>query len=162
MRRPALMSAGLIAFAGPALAQTGGSLLITGLAGQTETLSAADIAKRPHVQVTLTHNGVPKVYSGPLLTDLLRNVDAPLGEKLHGPALSDVVVATAADKYHVVLSLGELDAGLHPGARVILADAVDGELLDAHEGPFRLVVDGDARPARSAHSVVEIDLKHVP
>jgi len=43
-----------------------------------------------------------------------------------------------------------------------LADQADGKPLDPKEGPFRLVVDGDLKPARSARSVVEIDLKHLP
>jgi hypothetical protein len=139
-----------------------GSIRIAGLSGQSETLSAAEIAKLPHAHVALTHNDVATDYSGPLLSDLLRDVGAPLGVRLHGSGVNDVVFVTAADKYRVVLTLAEVDPGFHRGAKVILADLADGKPLSAKEGPFRLVVDGDLKPARSAYGVVAIELKHLP
>ncbi len=139
-----------------------GSVVVRGLAGQTETLTAADIAKLPHAHVTLDHMGATADFSGPLLSDLLRDVGAPMGVRLHGSGVNDVVFVTAADKYRVVLSLGEVDPSFHRGAKVILADQADGKPLPPKEGPYRLVVDGDLKPSRSAYSVVAIELKHLP
>ena len=139
-----------------------GTVVVRGLTGQGESLAAADIAKLPHEHVVLVHGDQTTDFSGPLLSDLLRDVGAPMGVRLHGSGVNDVVFVTAADKYRVVLSLAEVDPSFHKGAKVILADQADGEPLPAKEGPYRLVVDGDLKPARSAYSVVAIELKHLP
>ncbi len=148
--------------AAEAAAPAPGVLTLHGLDGQSLTLTAAQLAARPHQMVELTHDGKTVAYSGPVLSDLLREVDAPMGPRMHGPAVDDVLFVTAADKYRVVLTLAEVDPGMHKGAKVILADQADGKPLDAREGPFRLVVDGDLKAARSERSVVEIELKHLP
>ena len=139
-----------------------GTVVVRGLNGQSETLTAADIAKLPHEHVTLDHNGQTTDFSGPLVSDMLRDVGAPLGVRLHGSGVNDVVYVTAADKYRVVLSLAEVDPSFHKGAKVILADLADGKPLPPKEGPYRLVVDGDLKPSRAAYSVVLIELKHLP
>ncbi len=139
-----------------------GTVVLSGLGGKTETLTAADIAKLPHEQVSLPHGDKTTVYSGPRLDDLLRDIDVPMGARIHGTGVNDVLFVTGADKYRVVLSLAEVDPSFHKGARVILADQADGKPLDAHDGPFRLVIDGDLKPSRSVHSVVAIELKHLP
>ncbi len=139
-----------------------GTVVVVGLAGQHETLSAADVARLPHAHVTLSHNDQTTDYAGPLLSDLLRDVGAPLGVRMHGSGVNDIVFVTAADRYRVALSLAEVDPGFHKDAKVILADQADGKPLPPKEGPFRLVVDGDLKPSRSAYSVVAIELKHLP
>ena len=139
-----------------------GTVVLTGLGGKTETLTAADIAKLPHEQVSLPHGDKTTVYSGPRLDDLLRDIGVPMGSRIHGTGVNDVLFVTGSDKYRVVLSLAEVDPSFHKGARVILADQADGKPLDAHDGPFRLVIDGDLKPSRSVHSVVAIELKHLP
>ncbi len=139
-----------------------GTVVLTGLGGKTETLTQADIAKLPHEQVSLPHGDKITVYSGPRLDDLLRDIDVPMGSRIHGTGVNDVLFVTGSDKYRAVLSLAEVDPSFHKGARVILADQADGKPLDAHDGPFRLVIDGDLKPSRSVHSVVAIELKHLP
>ena len=159
---PAVSPASAAMVGAPPVGVAPGSVVITGLAGRSETLTAADVAKLPHAHVRLTHDGATTDYAGPLLSDLLRDVGAPLGVRLHGSGVNDVVFVTAADKYRVVLSLAEVDPSFHKGAEVILADQADGGPLPAKQGPFRLVVDGDMKPARSAYAVVSIELKHLP
>ena len=139
-----------------------GSVVLRGLAGRTETLSAAQIAKLEHEQVSVDHAGRTVVYSGPDVADLLRDVGAPFGNKLHGEGVNDVVFVTGGDRYRAVLTLPEVDASFHKGARVILADRADGKPLDAHDGPYRLVIDGDLKPSRSVHGVVLIEVRHLP
>lgn len=139
-----------------------GSVMLQGLAGQAETLGPGDIAKRPHVSVPVEHDGRTVVYSGPTLDDLLRDVGAPFGNRIHGQGVNDVVFVTGSDRYRVVLTLPEVDPSFHRGARAILADQADGRPLDAHEGPYRLVVEGDLKPSRSVHGVVAIAVKHLP
>ncbi len=57
----------------------------------------------------------------------------------------------------MVLTLPEVDPSFHKGARVSWPIKPP----DDHGGPFRLVIDGDL-PSRSVHSVVAIELKHLP
>ena len=141
---------------------TPAGIVIHGLSGQVVTLTPADLARLPHAHVTLTHMGRTSDYAGPEVALLLRQVDAPLGALMHGAAVADVVLLTASDDYRVALSLGEVDPELRPGARVILADQEDGRALPPDEAPFRLVIEGEAKPARDVHSVVSIELKHLP
>lgn len=88
-------------------------------------------------------------------------VGAPQGQALRGPALADVLIVTAQDGYRVALSLAGVDPAISP-QRTIIADRKAGQPLDPHEGPFRLVVEGDKRPARSARQVVSVELKAEP
>ena len=57
----------------------------------------------------------------------------------------------------VAFTLAELDPAV--GARrVLLADALDGNPLGAEQGPWRLVVPDDKRPARWARQVKSVTL----
>jgi hypothetical protein len=147
----------LAVLCGPAAAQ---SVSVTGVGGRAQALTAAVLAKLPHETVVLNDHGETTAFSGVSLRVLAAMAGAPEGEALRGPALSTVIVVGANDGYRVVLTLAEIDPGL--GARrAILADAADGQALDARQGPFRLVVEGDKRPARSARNVVSIVLRVV-
>jgi hypothetical protein len=129
--------------------------------GPARTLTADEIAKLPHVQLTLSEHGAKAVYDGVPLSELTRMAGAPQGEALRGPALAQVVLVSAADGYRVALALAETDPAMRAD-RVVLADRRDGKPLDAHEGPFRLIVEGDKRPARSARNVISIELRPLP
>ena len=87
-----------------------------------------------------------------------RNWARLVGDALRGKALANYVVAMGSDGYKSVLALGEIDPSFHPG-EVIVADTMDGKPLDAHGGPFKLVVTEDKHPARSVRNLVEIDLR---
>jgi hypothetical protein len=125
-------------------------------------LSVPDFKLLPHIRVGLhnSHTNANEMYSGVRLADLLSKMGAPLGNELRGEALADYIVATGADGYKVVLALGEVDPAFHPG-EVIVADAMNGKPLDAHSGPFKLIVTEDKRPARSVRNLVSLELKAV-
>ncbi len=125
---------------------------LTGLSGQSLTLTPADIAAMPHVAATLTLDGTTKTCSGVPLTLLLRRVGAPVEKALRGPELADAVIVDSNDGYRVVLALAETDS-LFRTDKIILADRCDGAPLPAGVGPYRLVVEGDRRPARAARMV---------
>jgi hypothetical protein len=138
------------------------SVTLRGPAGQTRQVSAADLAAMPHQSANLANeHGPPKRYDGVPLTDLLQSVGAPAGKALHGPALADVVVVSAGDGYRVVLGLAETDPGVRT-EKILLADRVEGGPLPATEGPFRLVIEGDLRPVRSARMVTAIGVQTAP
>ena len=145
--------------AGAVGAQT---VTITGLDGQAKTLGAADLASMPRVQADLKReDGGVVHYEGVALSQLLLTVGAPSGHALRGPEMADIVVVSSKDGYRVALALSDIDPGFaaHP---VILADKADGAALTATDGPFRLVVGGDARAARSARMVTAIKLERAP
>jgi hypothetical protein len=152
MFRPLLAAAILAVFASPALAQ---SLALVGPDGQAVTLSAAELAALPRQSVTFAGHGEAHVYEGPLLIDVVAKAGAPTGQALRGPALATVALVEAADGYKVAFGLAEADPGTRAN-RIILADRADGEALGAKDGPFKLVVEGDLRPARSARMVSRI------
>ena len=126
----------------------------------TETLTPAQLAALPHTALTVEngHTHKSETYSGVPLIDLLAKAGAPIGADVKGKALSMYVVATGSDSYKAVLALAEAEPDFHPGV-ILVADQLDGKPLDAKEGPFKLVVGEDQRPARSVHNLVKIELK---
>ena len=136
------------------------ALTLTAPAHDPAQISAADLKAMPHLTITIhnSHSNADETYSGVRLSDLLAKVGAPLGSELHGKALANYIVATGSDGYKSVLALGEVDPSFHPG-EVMVADAMDGKPLDAHSGPFKLVVTENKRPARSVRNLVSIELK---
>jgi hypothetical protein len=138
------------------------TLTVTGLAGQVVTFSAADIAALPHQPITLQlEGGKSEACEGAPLSLLLAKVGAPQGKALRGPEMADMVEIGAADGYRVALALAETDPTVRPN-RVILADRCGGARIAAPEGPFRLVVEGDLRPARSAREVTSVTVLRLP
>jgi hypothetical protein len=136
------------------------TLHISGTGLTPATISIVDFKSLPHKTVNF-HNGhtnTDEAYSGVLLTDLLAKCGAPTGMQLHGKPLSDYIVATGSDGYKAVLALAETDPSFHPGD-VIVADSMNGKPLDAKEGPFKLIVTEDKRPARSVHNLVSVELR---
>jgi hypothetical protein len=122
------------------------------------TLDSAALAAMPRTTVQAgAHGAAPSAWEGVAMLDLLRRADAPEGLALRGRALASFVRVTASDGYQVVFSLGELDAAFG-ATKVILADRHEGKPLEAKEGPFRLIVPGDSRPARWEHGVISIEV----
>lgn len=153
MRLLALAGLAAALLASPALAQ---SVALKGPDGQTASLSAADLAAMPHVSLTVTQHGKTSTYEGVLLGEILTKVGAASGKAIHGPEMATVVKVSASDGYQVVLGLAETDPGTRAD-KIILADRADGAPLK-EDGPFRLVVGGDLRPARSARMVQSIQV----
>ena len=131
----------------PAVRADAQDLALTGLAGQAVTLTVQVEGK------TTTFRGVP-------LSALLASVDAPSGKALKGKDLADLVLVSARDGYTVALALAETDPLMRKD-QIILADSADGQPLADAMGPYRLVVEGDLRAARSERMVVAIALRRL-
>ncbi len=132
---------------------------VTGLAGQKLEFGAADIDALPHQPVTLQlEGGKSEACDGVALNAILAKVGAPQGKALRGMDMADVVEVGAADGYRVALALAETDPLMRPSPVVFLADRCNGGPIVAPEGPYRLIVVGDGRPARSARQVTSITL----
>jgi hypothetical protein len=125
------------------------TLRISGTAIQSTELSAKDMAQMPRLSLDIQepHHGEMQHYEGVRLSDLLAKAGVPLGDKLRGRAMATYVLARASDGYAVVYSLAELDPAMTDN-RIMVADRMNGKSLDSKEGPFKVVVPGDKRPAR--------------
>jgi hypothetical protein len=135
-------------------------LALKGLAGQSVTVTAADLAAMPHVTLTVSVEGKTHTYDGVPLTLLLARVGAPSGKALKGADLSDVALVSAKDGYVVAVALAETDPLVRKD-QIILADKADGAPMPDGVGPYRLVVEGDQRGARLARMVVSIELRQL-
>ena len=135
-------------------------LTLKGPAGQSVTVTPADLAAMPHVTLTLSVEGKTHTYAGVPLTDLLARVGAPSGKALKGADLSDVVLVSAKDGYVVALALAETDPLVRKD-QIILADKSDGAARPDGLGPYRLVVEGDQRGARLARMVVGVEVRQL-
>lgn len=121
-------------------------------------IDAASFAAMNQVKVKVkANNGMEHTYTGVLLYDLINQADAIPNKQLKGKALTKYVLVTAADGYQIVIALPEFDPAFND-KQIILANKEDDEALAANFGPYRLIVPGDKRPARSAMRVVSIDV----
>jgi len=126
-----------------------GKLAVDGDVAKPITLTLADLAKMPHETATLSEpDGTKVAYDGVPLLEILKKAGVPFGKEMRGKALAGYLLAGASDGYQVVFSLGELDPATGP-THVIVADHHDGQPLTGKQGPIRLVVSTDKRPARS-------------
>jgi DMSO/TMAO reductase YedYZ molybdopterin-dependent catalytic subunit len=157
--RPLLSGLALLAalIVTPGLAD---DLRLTGPAGQIATLTAAEFAALPHVDLSVTLEGKTLAFQGVPLSILLAKVGAPQGETLRGKAMGDVVLVSAKDGYVVALALADTDAKMRK-EQVILADRMNGAPLPDNAAPYRLVVEGDLRAARTARMVTAIAVRHL-
>ena len=125
--------------------------------GKKIALTAADLAAMPRISATVTIHGTATKYDGVLLRDILHRASAPSGDELKGKALATVLLVTARDGYQVAFTLAELDDA-YSHQRVMVADTANGAKIPADQGPFRLIVPDDAKPARSVRMLSRIQL----
>lgn len=120
-------------------------------------IASADLAKLPRRPAVLNDHGKRINYEGALLRDVLAIGGLDLSKELRGKQLSSYVVALATDNYEVVYALAELDPTVMDSG-IVLADKREGHPLAADEGPLRIIVPTDKRPARSIKMLREIDV----
>ena len=151
----------MLALAAVFLLTTGASaqdLKVTVAGRDSVILTPAEVKALPRAKATITVKGQPVVYEGAVLHEVLLKAGVVSGERLMGRYLNQIVIARAADGYSSILSIAETDP-VYRANPVVLADTVNGHPLDAREGPYRMVVDGDLRPSRSPRAVVSLEVK---
>lgn len=158
----------LIAFATAprASAQSAGALPMLKIGGSVSTpltLSIADLKGMPRkaLKVTNAHDKKAEVYEGVLLSDLFQKAGAPMGHQLRGATMTTYVLAEAADGYRVIFSMAELDSDFADSDSIV-ADTLDGAPLGANEGPFKLVIPHDKRPARWVRMLQSLTVSQLP
>jgi hypothetical protein len=139
------------------LRQSAATVELVGLSGQRRSVGAAELARMPHIEATVSSHNVQGKYRGVPLGELLRLVDRPAGPALRGKALATAISVEAADGYRVAFGLAEVDSG-YTDKVIFLADTKNGAPLDTTEGPFRLIVPDEKRPARWVRQVIRIRL----
>jgi DMSO/TMAO reductase YedYZ molybdopterin-dependent catalytic subunit len=121
------------------------------------TLDAKTLAGMPHEEVTAAaHDEPASQWRGVKLEDVLSKVGVSLDKPLRGKALASFIRVSGADGYQVVFGLADLDATLGH-TQVLLIDTRNGKPLDK-DGPLRLLVPGDKRPARWVRNVTSIEV----
>jgi hypothetical protein len=131
-------------------------------AGKTIAFQSADLAAQPHQDVKAYdfHEKMDHVYSGVPVRDLLEKDGVVFGEKLRGKSLRLVVLVHCSDHYDIAFALAELDDAFN-SRTILLVDRQDGHPLPEGQGPLRLVVPGDKRPARWARMVTSLEVVSV-
>jgi hypothetical protein len=126
---------------------------------RTLELTAAEFAALPRTDLKALepHEKKERTYSGVAVRDLLARLDAPLGDRLRGPALTTGVLVRCRDHYTVLYALAEFDTAFSTRT-ILLADREDGAAPPPSAAPLRLVAPGDTRGARWARQVASIEL----
>jgi len=91
--------------------------------------------------------------------EILRLAGAKLGDPLRGKEMPTYVLVGAADGYHVVFALPELDPGFTDRV-IFLTDLRDGQPLSTVEGPLRIIVPHEKRQARWVRQVTSLTVLH--
>jgi DMSO/TMAO reductase YedYZ molybdopterin-dependent catalytic subunit len=103
-------------------------------------------------------DGNDHTYAGVLLSDILQKAGVTLGKDLRGENLTKYVLVEASDGYQVVFALAELDKDF-TNRQIILATQIDGKALAAGDGPFRIIVQDEKKPARCIKQVTAIKIQ---
>jgi len=136
--------------------KTTATVKIGGEVAKPLSISIADLQKMPRINVNRKdRDNKGHQYSGVLLSALLANSGATTGKELRGENLTKYVIVEASDGYQVIFSLAELDAEFSDN-KIILADTIDSSPLAPADGPFRIIVQNDKRPARCIKQVNSI------
>ncbi|MGA2100606.1 MAG: molybdopterin-dependent oxidoreductase [Candidatus Sulfotelmatobacter sp.] len=128
--------------------------------GKQTVLSRADLEALPHVKVQAAAHDVSAAFEGVALKAVLEKAGIVLGEALRGKRLAACLLVEAADGYRVVIALPEMDPGF-TDKQIILAFLKDGKPLDPKEGPYRIVIPDEKRPARWIRQVTSLKVVDV-
>lgn len=122
-------------------------------------LDAETILKMKRANITsISHSDHKQhLYSGILLSDIIKESGAIPGNQLKGKYLAKYILIKAADNYQAVIALPETDTAFTDKI-IILADKKDGKALPPDVGPFQIIVGGDKRPARCVRQVTAINI----
>ena len=130
-------------------------------AEKMSSFTVDDLLKLPQVTVHVhnAHRDREETYSGPLLSDVLAQVDLKASRDTERLILHSSVIATGTDHYFVVYSLAEVEPTFSTG-QVIVAVMKSG-LPNPEGGNIQLINTVDAKPARWLHGLTNITVMSV-
>jgi hypothetical protein len=146
-----------------AMAQTGAKpepvLRVEIEGGSKSDLTAVDLAKLARREVKgKDHDGKEHSFAGVYLKSILLPAGVKFGNDLRGPRLVMFLLVEAAEGYHAVFALAELDNEFTDRV-VILADTMDGKLLDAKTGPWQIIVPEEKKHGRWVRQLKKLTVK---
>lgn len=146
----------MLLLVGAASAPVSGSrgVVVSGPGGEI-IIADAELENAPRVRLAVSIHGEVHEFEGVPVATLLERVAPPI-ERLKAEALAQVVLASARDRYRVAFGLADFDRTISKDV-IILADRKDGAKIGPKDGPW-LIVEGDARGARSVRMVERIDI----
>jgi hypothetical protein len=126
-------------------------------------IPASELRKLPRAEARMTDPRDPTkeiVYSGTPLVEVLKagGILRDSGMAAIRDTITMTVLVEAADGYRAVFSLPELEPELTDRI-IVLADTKDGQPLPLREGPFRVIVPGEKRPARWVRQVKALTVR---
>lgn len=154
--KPFLLCASLCVFASLAFGQSA-TFEVQVEGHPSITFGAGDLAKLPQHTIQVKEHNKTISYTGVLIHDVLLKAGAPMDAQLRGKALSNYVLATARDGYAVVYALPEFDPAFID-AQPLIAGQADGQPLTENQGPWRIVMPQDKKPARSLRMLQRIEV----
>ncbi len=160
VRRRFLILAVLSALSMPAAQAWAQQLTIQNDDGKQTVLSRADLEALPHVKVQATAHDVSAAFEGVAVKAVLEKAGVAFGEGMRGKRLASCLLVEAADGYKVVIALPEMDPGF-TDKQVVLAFLKDGKAMDSKEGPYRIVIPDEKRPARWIRQVTGLKIVDV-
>jgi DMSO/TMAO reductase YedYZ molybdopterin-dependent catalytic subunit len=135
------------------------SVKISGEVATPITLNLADMqAFKQTTVIRKDKDGKNHTYAGVTLVDILQKAGATMGADLKGANLAKFILIEAADGYKVVFALAELDSNF-TNRTIILATMMDDALLPIGDGPFRVIVQDEKKPARCIKQVTAIKVQ---
>ncbi|OCX53570.1 molybdopterin-binding protein [Mucilaginibacter sp. PPCGB 2223] len=135
-----------------AQAQTAATVKVSGEVTTPLSLSLSDLHQ--YTQTTVVRkdkDGKDHTYSGVILADILQKA----GVIMNRESLTKYLLVNASDGYEIIFALAELDKSFTDRA-IILADTVDGKPLPQGDGPFRIIVQDEKKPARCIKQVTSL------
>ncbi|GAA3991147.1 molybdopterin-dependent oxidoreductase [Mucilaginibacter dorajii] len=131
---------------------------ITGEVATPLTINNEDLQKFNQTTVVRKdRDGKDHTYSGVPVADLLQKAGVTMGPELKGENLTKYLLVDASDGYQVTFALAELDKS-YTDRVIILANQVDGKPLLPADGPFRIIVQDEKKPARCIKQVVSFKI----
>jgi hypothetical protein len=115
--------------------------------GARHTIDRRLFLRLPRHEVEVKDHDLDVKFQGASLVDLLESIGVKFGSELRGKRTPTVAIFEAADGYRVVVSLLDFDPAT-TDRLALVADQRDNQPLDAHLGPYRLVIPGDKRAVR--------------
>ncbi|MES2276923.1 MAG: molybdopterin-dependent oxidoreductase [Bacteroidota bacterium] len=134
------------------------SVKITGEVTAPLEVKVSDMAQFTQTPVgRKDRDGKDHTYTGVLLSAILQKAGVTMGKDLKGDNLTKYAVVEASDGYQVVFALAELDKAF-TDRQIILATQIDGKPLAPADGPFRIIVEDEKKPARCIKQVTGIKI----
>ena len=134
-------------------------LSIVGVQPKAQTMTIADLRKLPGQKVQVTNEKKQEgEYECTTLNAVLTQAGLQLGTAIRGKRLAEYAVVSARDGYSAVFALPELEP-MFTDRTVFLCYAREGSALTGEEGPLRVVIPAEKRPARWGRQVSTILIK---